>query len=83
MDFRRKHNAFKAYIKNMVNVNRTNLEFSWTVTDSRGNVISGSAIDTYYNSISVISTLLNIDNQYTVYVEAGDGVFWGNASQTF
>jgi hypothetical protein len=65
----------------MRDVNRNNLKYTWSISDSSGKVMKPSEVVIYQNSIGVLTSLLNRNTLYSVYVEVTDGVRWGNATQ--
>jgi hypothetical protein len=80
IDFTREQTAFKAFVTNMGNVNRNNLKYAWKISDSSGKVFKATELIVYQNSIGVLTSLLNRNTLYSVYVEVTDGVRWGNAT---
>lgn len=81
IDFTREETAFKAFVTNMDSVIRANLKYKWSISDSSGKVMKDSEVMIYQNSIGVLTSLLNRNTLYSVYVEVTDGVSWGNATQ--
>lgn len=81
IDFTREQTAFKAFVTNMGIVNRANLKYSWSISDSSGKVMSASDVNVYQNSIGMLTSLLNRNTLYSVFVNVTDGVSWGNATQ--
>lgn len=81
IDFTREQTAFKAFVTNMEEVNRNNLKYTWQITDSSGKEMKATDVFVYQNSIGVLTSLLNRNTLYSVYVEVTDGVRWGNATQ--
>ena len=80
IDFTREQTAFKAFVTNMGSVNRNNLTYTWKISDSSGKVFKSTELIVYQNSIGVLTSLLNRNTLYSVYVEVTDGVRWGNAT---
>lgn len=81
IDFTREQTAFKAFVSNMDIVNRNNLKYTWKISDSSGKAFNTTSLIVYQNSIGVLTSLLNRNTLYSVYVEVTDGVRWGNATQ--
>lgn len=81
IDFTREQTAFKAFVTNMGEVNRNNLKYTWQISDSSGKVMKASEVFIYQNSIGVLTSQLNRNTLYSVYVQVTDGVRWGNATQ--
>jgi hypothetical protein len=80
IDFTREQTAFKAFVTNMREVNRNNLKYTWQISDSSGKVMNANEVFIYQNSIGVLTSKLNRNTLYSVYVEVTDGVRWGNAT---
>ena len=64
----------------MGKINRNNLKYAWKISDSSGKVFKSTELIVYQNSIGVLTSLLNRNTLYSVYVEVTDGVRWGNAT---
>jgi hypothetical protein len=65
----------------MGSVNRNNLTYTWKISDSSGKVFKATELSVYQNSIGVLTSLLNRNTLYSVYVEVTDGVRRGYATQ--
>jgi hypothetical protein len=81
IDFTREQTAFKAFVTNMGSVNRNNLTYTWKISDSSGKVFKATELSVYQNSIGVLTSLLNRNTLYSVYVEVTDGTRRGYATQ--
>lgn len=81
IDFSREQTAFKAFITNMGLVKKSNLTYKWVIRDSSGNVMQPNQVTIYQNSIGILTSLLNRNSLYYVFVAVTDGTYWGNATQ--
>jgi hypothetical protein len=81
IDFTRSQTAFKAFVTNMVGVNKANLLYTWQIYDSSGKYMTDQQVNIYQNSIGVSTNLMNRNSLYSVVVQVTDGKNWGNATQ--